>query len=173
MKRLHLLRHAKSDWDDPSLDDHDRPLAPRGRKAATAMAGWIEANGVRPSVVLCSTAVRARQTLDRVLAALGDPVVSHEDGLYHVTGEQLLARLRELPDGAGEVLVVGHNPGLQDLALELSAPGAERDRFAAKLPTGALVALGADVPGWADLGPGSATVVAFVTPRELDQPGMR
>lgn len=171
MRRLHLLRHAKSDWGDPSLGDHDRPLTSRGRRAASSMAEWMETNGVRPAVVLCSTAVRARQTLDRVLPALGDPVVSYEEGLYHVTGEDLLARLRELPDGAGEALLVGHNPGLQDLAVDLAAPGPERDRIAAKLPTGGFVALGADVPRWSDLAGGSAAVVVFVTPRELGEQG--
>jgi phosphohistidine phosphatase len=167
VKRLHLLRHAKSSWDEPGLDDHDRPLAGRGRRAAEALAGWLEENGVRPELALCSTAVRARQTLELVLAGLGDPVVSYEDGLYLATAGELLQRLRELPDGVGEALVVGHNPGLQDLALELAAPSLARDRIAAKLPTAALVALGADLVRWADLAPEGATVVAFVTPREL------
>jgi phosphohistidine phosphatase len=93
--------------------------------------------------------------------------VLHEEGLYAATAEELLGRLRALPDGVGEVLLVGHNPGLQDLALGLASPAPDRDRIAAKLPTGALVSLRVDVPRWAELAAGQATVVAFVTPREL------
>ena len=166
MKRLHLLRHAKSSWDDSALDDHARPLAPRGRKAAARMAAWLGEHGVRPQLVLCSSAVRARQTLERVLPALGDPEVVYEDGLYHVPADQLLERLRALPGRVGEAMLVGHNPGLQELALELAAPGPLRDRLAGKLPTGALVTLEAGAERWEELA--AARVVAFVAPRELE-----
>ena len=80
MIRVHVLRHAKSSWDDPGLDDHDRPLAPRGKRAGAAMARWIAAHDVRPAVVLCSSAVRARATLELVLPALGEPSVLVEAG---------------------------------------------------------------------------------------------
>ena len=85
------------------------------------MAAWLGEHGVRPQLVLCSTAVRARQTLERVLPALGDPEVVYEDGLYHVPADLLLERLRALPDRVGQAMLVGHNPGLQELALELAA----------------------------------------------------
>jgi phosphohistidine phosphatase len=167
VKRLHLLRHAKSSWDDPSLDDHERPLAPRGRKAAAVVAAWMADNRVRPELVLCSTATRTRQTLARVLPALGDPGVVYDDGLYHVGADRLLERLHAVSDDVGEAMLVGHNPGLQELALVLAAPGPERDRLAGKLPTGALVTFEADVDCWAELAPGGASVAVFVTPREL------
>jgi phosphohistidine phosphatase len=170
MSRLHLLRHAKSCWDDPALADHDRPLAPRGRRAATQLATWLETSDVRPAIVLCSTAVRTRQTLELVLGGLGDPLVVHEEGLYHTPAAELLARLRELPAGAPEVLVVGHNPGLQELVLALVPPGreprGERDRVAVKLPTCALVTL--DVPGgWSALEQGAARISRYLTPHDL------
>ena len=112
VKRLWLLRHAKSSWEEPGLADHDRPLAPRGRKASKRIARWVSANGVQPELVLCSTAIRARATLDLISGALGSPVVRFEDGIYHATAEGLLERLRTVPDDVGDVLVVGHNPGL-------------------------------------------------------------
>lgn len=163
MTRLHLLRHAKSSWGDAGLDDHERALAPRGRRAAAAMARWMDEHDVRPQLVLCSTARRTRETLERVLPALGAPEILYEDGLYHADARALLERLLALPDGIEEALLVGHNPGLQELSALLAAPGPERDRMAAKLPTGALVSLVVRA-----LEPGGATVTAFVTPRELD-----
>jgi phosphohistidine phosphatase len=166
MPRLHLLRHAKSSWDDPGLADRDRPLAPRGRRAAERMAEHLRAAGVRPALVLCSSAVRARQTLTAVADALGDPPTAIEDALYLAEPEDVLGRLRAVPDADPEVLVIGHNPTLQELALELARDGSDLPRLREKLPTGALVTLAFEGP-WRDLGPGRATLVAFVTPRDL------
>jgi phosphohistidine phosphatase len=167
-KRIYLLRHAKSSWDDAELPDHDRPLAPRGRKAAKAMAAHLEQEGIRPALVLCSSATRARETLERVAAALGDELrVEIEPRLYGATEDALLVRLRELPDELPSVMLIGHNPGLQDLALLLSASGGERAHVAEKLPTGALVTLIAPVAAWAALEPGLAQLVDLVLPREL------
>ena len=90
MKRLWLLRHLKSSWDEPGLADHDRPLAPRGRKAGKRIRQWAADHDVRPDLVLCSTAVRARATLDLVAPALGSPVVEIEAGLYHAWADDLL-----------------------------------------------------------------------------------
>ena len=167
MKRLHLLRHAKSSWDDAGLDDHERPLAPRGRRAADQIARWLSESDVRPQLVLCSTALRTRQTLERVHEALGSPEVGYLSGLYHAPGEALLARIRALPETLDEVLFVGHNPGLADLALGLGAESAERRRIEAKLPTGALVSFELDVAEWADVTPESGRIVDVVLPREL------
>ena len=112
--------------------------------------------------MLCSSAVRTRETLDAILPSLGDPEVSYEDELYGAWSEQLLERVREVPAGVGSVLVVGHNPGISDFALELADDARLHDGF----PTGALATL--DVPGaWAVLEPGGARLVAFVVPREL------
>ena len=96
-RRVHLLRHAKSSWDDPTIGDHERPLAPRGLKATTRLARWIEEHGVRPDLVLCSSAVRAQETLSRIGHALGSPPVHVEDGLYHASADELLVRLRRAP----------------------------------------------------------------------------
>jgi phosphohistidine phosphatase len=167
-RRLHLLRHAKSSWDEPGLDDHERPLTPRGQRAAARLAVWIGEHGPRPQLVLCSTAVRARQTLDLVADALGEPPVELEEALYHASAGELAARVRRLDDGLLDVLVVGHNPGLHDVALMLAAPSPERDEIVAKLPTGALVAIELDVP-WARVaGEGPGRIVSLVVPRRLD-----
>jgi len=166
MPRLHLLRHAKSSWDDPGLSDRDRPLAPRGRLAAERMAEHLRTEGVRLDLVLCSPAVRARQTLAVVAGALGDPPTSVEEDLYGAEPEDVLARLREVPDPTGDVMVIGHNPTLQDLALDLAAGGDDLPRLREKLPTGALATLAFDGP-WRGLGPGGARLVALVVPREL------
>jgi phosphohistidine phosphatase len=166
-KRIHLLRHAKSSWDDPELGDHERPLAPRGMKAAARMAHWIEANGVRPELVLCSSALRACETLAKVEAALGSPRVVMADSLYAASADELVLRLGRVADGVREVLLVGHNPGLADLCQLLAKPSSERARLAQKLPTGALVTLETE-SGWADLEPECATIAHVALPRELD-----
>jgi phosphohistidine phosphatase len=167
MRTLYLLRHAKSSWDDPGLEDRERPLAPRGRKAAKKIARWAEEHDVRPQLVLCSDALRARQTLERVLPALGDPKVSVEGALYAASKETLLGRVQTLPDEVEAAMLIGHNPGIADLVLALSTPGEQRARAAEKLPTGALATLRAEVERWSGLRPGSASLVAFVVPREL------
>ncbi len=167
MRRLHLLRHAKSSWDDHGLPDHDRPLAPRGRRAAARLAGWLEVNEVRPQLVLCSTATRARDTLALLAGGLGEPPASFEDELYHASAAGLLSRIRAIGDDVTEALLVGHNPGLQQLGVLLAVASRERDRVAAKLPTGALLSLELDTESWADAGPGRARIIELVRPRDL------
>ena len=125
MKRLWLLRHLKSSWDEPGLADHDRPLAPRGRKAGKRVRQWAADHDVRPDLVLCSTAVRARATLDLVAPALGAPAVEFEDGLYHAWADDLLERLQGVAPDVESVLLIGHNPGLHDLVALLAPPGPE------------------------------------------------
>jgi phosphohistidine phosphatase len=158
-KRLFLLRHAKSSWDDPGLADHDRPLAPRGRRATKLMASHLRQEGIRPALVLCSTAARARETVEGV--GLSDDAV-FERQLYGASADELLARLRRVPHEVESTMLVGHNPGMHDLALLLGAAGdVER-----KLPTGALVTLELD-GAWSELGPGAVELVAFVRPKQL------
>jgi phosphohistidine phosphatase len=172
MPTIHLMRHAKSSWDDPTLADHDRPLAKRGRKAARRMAAYLERRGVHPQLILCSSAVRARQTCDALDAAGdGSSEVLIEDGLYGAGAGELLSRLQQLSESVGEVLVIGHNPGLQDLALLLTGRGdaAARARLRDRFPTGAVATLTASAP-WASLAAGSARLSALVTPRELPSP---
>ena len=167
MKRLHLLRHAKSSWDDPALPDHDRPLAPRGRKAVRRLARWADEHDLRPDLVLCSPALRATQTLEGILASLGAPEVVIDGVLYVASGDDLLQRTTQLRDAVGEAVLIGHNPGLADLCLLLARPGDERDRVSENLPTGALATLDLDVGAWAELAPGCAALTRLVLPREL------
>jgi phosphohistidine phosphatase len=166
-KRLHLLRHAKSSWDEPGLADRERPLAPRGRKAAKRMARYLEDAGVRPDLVLCSSSVRTRQTLERVVQGLPDGTpVELEDGLYAASASALIERLRQVPAATETVLVIAHNPGLQDLARLLAGPGSAVARLDEKFPTGALATLVHD-GAWTELRAGACELVELVFPREL------
>lgn len=166
MKRLLLLRHAKSSWDDPALPDRERPLAPRGHRAAERMAGYLRSGVPHPDLVLCSSALRTRQTLEHVALALGDAEVLVEDRLYAASDEQLLHRLREVTDGFGTVALIGHNPGIQDLAISVTGTGPDLERVRTKFPTGALAVLEFDGP-WSRLGPAGARIISFVTPKDL------
>jgi phosphohistidine phosphatase len=161
VKRVWLLRHTKSSWADPGLGDHDRPLAPRGRKAAKRIARWASDNEVRPELVLCSTALRARTTLDLILDGLGRPEVEIESGLYHASAPDLLGRLRAVPESVAAVLLIGHNPALHELASVLAPPGPEA------FPTGALAELRLAIGTWTDVRPGCAELEKLVVPRSL------
>jgi phosphohistidine phosphatase len=168
MRRVYLLRHAKSSWKDRSLPDRDRPLAGRGKRAAKVMAGHFEAEGIRPDLVLCSPARRTRETLERVEAAFGDRVEARfEEALYGASEASLLARLRALPPEVDSVMVVGHNPGLEDLALALASEGAERLRMEEKYPTAALATIDLAANDWSAIERGSGELVAYVRPRDL------
>src|SRR6476646_7263005 len=123
VRRLYLLRHAKSSWDNEALRDRDRPLAPRGLRAARRIARYAGKHDVRPQLVVSSSAVRARETLQGVLPGLGKPEVWIEVTLYAASAETLLERVRALPDEAETAMLVGHSPGIGDLLLLLSAPG--------------------------------------------------
>ncbi len=161
MKLLWLLRHVKSSWDEPGLADHDRPLAPRGRKAGKRMRQWAADHDVRPGLVLCSTAVRARATLDLVAPAFGAYETEIEGGLYHAWADDLLERLRVVAPDIERVLMIGHNPGFHNLVALLAPPGPEA------FPTGALAELRIDIDDWKDLEPGGAELSQLVVPREL------
>lgn len=164
--RLHLLRHAKSSWDDDALADHDRPLAPRGIRAGKRLRRHLATEGYRPSLVVCSTATRARQTLDLVLPALEAPEVAIESRVYLASVDDLLHLVAGLPDEAGEVMVIGHNPGLHELSMTLANP-ASRPLLSEGLPTGGLVTLDLPAASWSHVEQGTATLVSFVKPREL------
>ena len=135
MKRLFLLRHAKSSWDDPGLADHDRPLAPRGRRASALIAEHLRRTRIRPALVLCSSAKRTRETLEGLQQALSPVEVQFEDELYGASSEELLQRLRAVPDEVESVMLIGHQPAIQELALHLAAEGSELERLRAKFPT--------------------------------------
>jgi phosphohistidine phosphatase len=166
-RRVYVLRHAKSSWDDPSLSDHDRPLNRRGLRAAKAMARHFKEARIEPQLVLCSTAVRARQTLEGIEPALGTRASSVEPELYGAGARTLIDRLRVLPAGVSSVMLIGHNPGLQELVLGLAVPSAARDRVALKFPTAALATLSFNGAGWHGLVPGGAELEAYVRPRDL------
>ena len=169
VRRLLVLRHAKSSWKNAHLADHDRPLAPRGRRAAEALAQHFATIDPPPALVLCSTARRARDTLEPVLARLPEGTeVLVEDGLYGATAAELLARLHLVDDATPGVLLVGHNPGLEDLVRGLARQGDAGlvARLHAKFPTGALATL-TFAGSWQALGSGPATLEAFVVPGDL------
>ena len=161
MKTLWLLRHAKSSWDDPALPDHDRPLTPRGRKAGKRMRRWAADHRVRPGLVLCSTAERAQATLELVRPGLGSPEIELEEALYHASAEVLLDRLRAVESHLNGVLLIGHNPGLHDLAYLLAPPGPDA------LPTAALAWLRLEIETWHEARPGCALLQRLVLPRTL------
>ena len=167
MNRLLLLRHAKSSWDQPDLADHDRPLARRGRRAATALREHLRGLAEAPPFVVCSSATRTVETLQLIRSALpADTSVAIEAGLYGADVDELLVRVRSLPPTAEGVLLVGHNPGIGDLAVMLAGHG-DRTALAAmtaKFPTAALARLSIDQP-WSAVVAGAATLDEFWTPR--------
>jgi phosphohistidine phosphatase len=165
MRTLYLLRHAKSSWDDPALPDLARPLAPRGLRDAKRIAKHIGRLGITPALVLCSSAVRTQETLDLLRPALTETAVQVEDQLYGASTATLLERIRSVPEEVGSVLLIGHNPGLQDLALVLASSGTELERLEAKFPTAALATL--TLGHWSTLSPGDAELVAYVVPKQL------
>ena len=168
MPELLLLRHAKSDWGDADLDDFERPLAPRGRKAAPRMGRYLKEQGLQPALVLCSPARRARETLDLLLTALASPPeISYLKTLYLAPPSRLLAVLRRQSPDCGRILLIGHNPGLHRLALALAGgqAGAPAQRLAEKFPTAALARF--RVAAWDSLGEVPSALVEFVRPRDL------
>jgi phosphohistidine phosphatase len=168
MHSLYLLRHAKSSWSDPTLPDQERPLAPRGRRDAKRIAKHLLRLGIMPELVLCSSAERTRETLELVRPALGaTATVRLEEELYAADAETLLERLRAVPEELASVMLIGHNPGLQDLALLLTSAGTELDRLKTKFPTAALATLTLATTTWRRLSPADALLAAYVVPRQL------
>lgn len=170
MRRLLLLRHAKSSWKTEGQDDFDRPLSPRGRKSAPVMGAFLRDADIAPDLILCSTACRARETLSLILPFLrGEATIQLEDRLYLASAAKLLARLKQLDSPWQRVMVVAHNPGLQNLALMLSAEDKNGNRQAveSKLPTGALAQIDCPVTQWSALARQGGQITRLVTPRSL------
>jgi phosphohistidine phosphatase len=166
--RLWLLRHAKSSWYDPDLEDRDRPLAPRGEQAADQMRVYIGDAGIRPALVLCSSALRTRQTLARVLPALGPELeIRIEDPLYTFDADLLLHSVRAIHDDVDSVMLIGHNPATQELAVRLAATGERLDELAQKYPTGALAEIELPANSWREVGETPGELTRFVIPRGL------
>jgi phosphohistidine phosphatase len=164
-KRLVLVRHAKSSWADAELADHDRPLNARGRAAAAVVGDHLRRADVRPDLVLCSSATRARQTLDRLQLAPETPVLI-EDQLYGATAGELLARIHAVPDTVESLALIAHNPGIEDLARMLASTGSAL-AAAEKFPTGAVAEFRIPIERWRDLAPGLARLQTWVVPRDL------
>ncbi len=170
MLTLSLLRHAKSNWDDAGLKDFDRPLAKRGETAAPRMGAYMATHGIVPELILCSSAVRARQTLALVLPSFADaPTVVYEDGLYLASASALLARIRKIDAKVKHALVVGHDPGMHGLALELSNSGnaKELEALASKFPTAGLAVITFNVRRWSQVKSAAGRLICFMTPKRL------
>ena len=168
MRTLYLLRHAKSSWAEPALPDRNRPLAPRGRRDANRIAKHLVRLEIQPELVLCSSAVRTRETLERLrIARGGGSTVRLEDELYGASAEQLLERIRLVPEAIASVMLIGHNPGLRDLALLLAEDGIDLERLEEKFPTAALATLTIPRRAWSQVEPGAALLTAYVVPKQL------
>lgn len=176
MLTLILLRHAKSSWDHAQLSDFKRPLAKRGKKAAPEMGAELARLGLRPDLILCSGAARARETLALVLPELGSqsPPVVYDDALYMALPDGLLTGLHAIkPDHHGKspqcVMMVGHNPGFEELALLLvgDGPAAELAALADKFPTAGAAVITFDAEHWSEVGPGRGRLNHFLTPKRL------
>lgn len=168
-RRLLLLRHAKSSWSDAGLADRERPLNGRGRAACKQVARLLARPLPPPDRVLCSPARRARETWERVLAQLDwRSPAEFDESLYSATADSLLVRLRDLADSDRTVLLIGHNPALQDLALMLAGRGrADRlERMANKFPTAALADIDLGPGAWSALDTGAGRLLFFGTARD-------
>ncbi|ABS62049.1 putative phosphohistidine phosphatase, SixA [Parvibaculum lavamentivorans DS-1] len=170
MKRLCLMRHAKSDWSDPANDDFTRPLNARGTTAAAFMARYIAASPYRPDAVLCSTAARATQTCMPLCDALGPNVpVVYRDELYHAMPDTMLTEIRRVPANVETLLVVAHNPGLVLLAMALAEDPDDETalRIAHGVPTGGFIVIDFDIDAWTDIRENAGRPEFFVRPRDL------
>ncbi len=172
MKTLYLLRHAKSDWSISSLDDFDRPLNKRGRRAAPMIGAVLQERGWLPDIVLCSSACRAQETWDLAAARLDrPPPLKLLKSLYLASPSRILSALSSLPDDVGSALVVGHNPGLQHLARRLAdsrSNARARQALEEKYPTGALAVVALDLERWRGILEAPARLSEFVRPRDLE-----
>lgn len=170
VKTLTLLRHAKSGWDDPVARDFDRPLNPKGRRAAAMVGRHLNALGLAFDHIVASPAVRVQETLAEVQAGLGRTIAPAFDRrIYMASAATLLDVVHDLPDTAERVLLVGHNPGLEELVLMLVPEKGDglRDDVERKYPTASVAELSLD-GGWADAGGSGATLNRFIRPRDLD-----
>lgn len=162
-RRLILTRHAKSGWDDPALDDHDRPLNARGRQAAPAVGAWLRRRGYLPQAALLSTARRVAETWEGL--GFGPEVeVTRQAALYLCDPGTMLAHLAG--QRAGTVILIAHNPGIGSLAHRLTRDPPARDEFR-RFPTCATLVLDFDAADWASVVPRSGHAADFTVPRDL------
>jgi phosphohistidine phosphatase len=171
MKRLTVLRHAKSSWGDPGRDDFDRPLNDRGWKAARRMGREIKKRDIKFDLVIASPAARVRETIDGLKDKLKLNIeIRFEPRLYAATEETLLQVVRALPESVHSPLIVGHNPGLQQLLIALTSDDANdfRRRIVHKFPTAALAMVKLPAHRWAEIRPDSGEISELIVPKELD-----
>ncbi|MDE0945729.1 MAG: histidine phosphatase family protein [Sphingobium sp.] len=180
MKRLTLLRHAKSDWDDPVARDFDRPLNRRGEKAAILMGQFAARRAMQFDMLVASPAVRVVETLDVFFTGYGQILDAHWDRrIYLASSPILFDVVRDLPDKADSVLMAGHNPGLEELILDLVPDDGSndlREDVEAKFPTASIAVLDLAIDRWRDAKENVATLTSFTRPRDLDPalgPGSR
>lgn len=171
MKTVTLFRHAKSDWSDTVQRDFDRPLNERGKRAAKLMGEWAKAKGLRFDAIVASPAVRVTETIDHFLEGYAAPLDTRWDRrIYLASSATLLDVLRDLPANIRSVLMVGHNPGLEDLVLDTvpdTAGSALRQAVETKYPTASIATLQFDADEWSQIGK-PAHITAFIRPRDLD-----
>jgi phosphohistidine phosphatase len=172
MKTLTLLRHAKSSWDDLVARDFDRPLNAKGKRAAELVGRHLRTLAPAIDTLVASPAVRVVETLDHVAIGYGATLAPAWDKrIYLASSSALLDVIRELPDSADTALLAGHNPGLEDLVLLLTADRADdvlRDSVEHKFPTASVAVLTFDVTSWEKVAPATGTLTAFTRPRDLD-----
>ncbi len=172
MKKLTLLRHAKSSWDDPVSRDFDRPLNGKGKRAAAAIGAFIKRNILTFDQILASPAVRVIETLEQVGAASGASYEPEWDRrIYLASSATLIDILRGAKAEAGNILMVGHNPGLEDLIFDLvpdDGSSAARSAVEEKYPTAALAEMSLNISSWADITENCGTLDRFTRPRDLD-----
>lgn len=184
MAKLVLLRHAKSAW--PEVSDHERPLAPRGRRDAPAAGRWILLSGHLPDLVLCSTARRTRETWQLAQPEMGSTAqVRFEDGVYRATATGLLSIIRRTAPEVATLMVIGHDPAIPEVALMLAGqvaaadpgggPAGQRERpdplrrMQVKFPTAAVAVLELTGVTWSQLSPGQARLLEFMIPRDISR----
>ena len=171
MKRLTVLRHAKSSWDDPKLADFNRPLNERGWKAARRLGRELSKRGVSFDLVLASPAARVRETLDGVTEKLKlNAEIRFEPQIYEASEATLLQLVRKAPDAVRDLLIAGHNPGLQEMVFAITKRDSKglRDRAGSKFPTGAYAVIELPVKSWSEIVSGSGEIVELIVPKDLD-----
>lgn len=172
MKTLGLFRHAKSDWNDARLRDFDRPLNKRGRKGAAIMGKHIREYGRKWDRIIASPAVRVTQTIELAAETAGSsPPVLWDRRIYLANSATLLDLLRDQEGDPASIIMVGHNPGLEDLIFDLVPDDGSsplRDIVEEKFPTAAFAVLELDIGNWEDVEEGCARLVHLVRPRDLD-----
>lgn len=170
MPTLLTLRHAKSSWDDPGLTDFDRPLSKRGRNAAPAIGKYLASQRLLPDLVLCSSAARARETFERMVPSLpGEPEIRYLDRFYSGTAPDLRREIRGQAGDVETLMLIGHNPSIESLAIALIEAGDDKDmaRMRDKYPTAALAVIDFDFKLWRDIDVGTGFLRNFIVPKQL------